>query len=64
MWLNSGACGNWKTVLWVVLSSVIPFMMLAANRIVTVDGYIYYPNQKKRVKLKQLEAIIYSMEII
>ncbi len=33
------------------------------NRIVTVDGYIYYPNQKKRVKLKQLEAIIYSLEI-
>jgi Domain of unknown function (DUF4837) len=34
------------------------------GRIVTVDGYIYYPNQKKRIKLKQLEAIIYSMEII
>jgi len=34
------------------------------HRIVTVDGYIYYPNQKKRIKLKQLEAIIYSMEII
>jgi len=34
------------------------------NRIVTVDGYIYHPNQKKRVKIKQLEAIIYSMEII
>jgi hypothetical protein len=34
------------------------------NRIVTVDGYIYSPNQKKRVKIKQLEAIIYSMEII
>jgi hypothetical protein len=34
------------------------------NRIVTVDGYIYYPNQKKRVKLKQLEAIVYSMELI
>lgn len=34
------------------------------KRIVTVDGYIYYPNQKKRVKIKQLEAIIYSMEII
>jgi hypothetical protein len=34
------------------------------NRIVTVDGYIYYPNQKKRIKIKQLEAIIYSMEII
>ena len=34
------------------------------NRIVTVDGYVYYPNQKKRVKVKQLEAIIYSMELI
>lgn len=34
------------------------------KRIITVDGYIYYPNQKKRVKIKQLEAIIYSMEII
>ena len=34
------------------------------NRIVTVDGYVYHPNKKKRVKLKQLEAIIYSLEII
>jgi hypothetical protein len=34
------------------------------GRIVTVDGYIYHPNQKKRVKVKQLEAIIYSMELI
>jgi hypothetical protein len=34
------------------------------GRIVTVDGYIYHPNQKKRVKLKQLEAIIYSMELL
>jgi len=34
------------------------------NRIICVDGYIYHPNQKKRIKLKQLEAIIYSMEIL
>jgi len=34
------------------------------GRIVTVDGYIYHPNQKKRVKLKQIEAIIYSMELL
>jgi hypothetical protein len=34
------------------------------NRIVTVDGYVYHPNQKKRVKLKQLEAIIYSLELL
>ena len=35
-----------------------------SKRIITVDGYLYHPNQKKRVKLKQLEAIIYSMELI
>ncbi len=34
------------------------------GRIITVDGYVYHPNQKKRVKLRQLEAIIYSMELI
>jgi len=34
------------------------------NRIITVDGYLYHPNQKKRVKIKQLESIIYSMEVI
>lgn len=34
------------------------------GRIVTVDGYVYHPNKKKRVKMRQLEAIIYSMEII
>jgi hypothetical protein len=34
------------------------------GRIVTVDGYVYHPNQKKRVKVRQLEAIIYSMEIL
>lgn len=34
------------------------------GRIVTVDGYVYRPNQKKRVKIRQLEAIIYSMEVI
>lgn len=34
------------------------------HRIISVDGYLYHPNQKKRVKIKQLEAIIYSLEII
>jgi hypothetical protein len=34
------------------------------QRIVTVEGYVYYPNEKKRVKIRQLEAIIYSLEII
>ncbi len=34
------------------------------NRIVVVDGYIYYPNMKKRTKIRQLEAIIYSMKLL
>ena len=33
------------------------------GRVVTVDAYLYHPNQKKRVKLKQIEAIVYSMEL-
>lgn len=33
------------------------------GRIVTVEGYVYFPNQKKRIKVRQLEAIIYSLEI-
>lgn len=36
----------------------------ARNRIVTVEGYVYYPNMKKRIKLRQLEAIIYSLELL
>ncbi len=36
----------------------------ARNRIVTVEGYVYFPNQKKRVKVRQLEAIVYSLELI
>lgn len=36
----------------------------ARKRIVTAEGYVYYPNEKKRIKVRQLEAIIYSLEII
>jgi hypothetical protein len=34
------------------------------QRIITVEGYVYYPNEKKRIKIRQLESIIYSLEII
>ncbi len=34
------------------------------KRVVTVEGYVYYPNQKKRTKIRQLEAMLYSLEII
>lgn len=36
----------------------------AHGRIVTVDAYVYHPNHKKRVKMRQLEAIVYSMELL
>lgn len=36
----------------------------ARGRIVTVEGYVYHPNQKKRVKMRQVEAIVYSMELL
>ncbi len=34
------------------------------NRVVVVEGYVYNPNEKKRNLMRQIEAIIYSMEVI
>ena len=34
------------------------------NRIVTVEGYVYAPKYDKRNYMRQLEAIIYSLEIL
>jgi hypothetical protein len=36
----------------------------ARSRIVTIEGYIYFPNRKKRVKIRQLEAIVYSLKLL
>jgi len=33
------------------------------NRIVTLEGYVYYPSQDKRDLLMQLEAILHSYEV-
>lgn len=33
------------------------------NRIITVDGYVFAPNSEKRVYVRQLEAIVHSLEI-
>lgn len=33
------------------------------NQIITIYGYVYHPNKKKRNLLRQLEAIIYSVKI-
>ncbi len=35
----------------------------ANNRIITLEGYVYYPSQDKRDLLMQLEAILHSYEV-
>ncbi len=34
------------------------------NMVVTVEGYVYNPNSKKRNLMRQIEAIVYSMQLI
>jgi hypothetical protein len=36
----------------------------ARKEIVTVEAYVYNPGDRKRQMLRQLEAIVYSFEII
>jgi len=36
----------------------------ANNRVIVTDGYLYYPNQKKRIKMRQIEAVVYSMKLL
>jgi hypothetical protein len=33
------------------------------NKLVTLDGYIYNPNEEKRTYLRQLQSIFYSLEV-
>lgn len=35
-----------------------------SNKIITVEGYVYNPNNKKRNLMRQMEAIVYSFELI
>ncbi|MCK4922535.1 MAG: DUF4837 family protein [Bacteroidales bacterium] len=34
------------------------------NKIVVADAYVYYPNNKKRNMMRQLEAMVYSMRFL
>lgn len=36
----------------------------ARSMLITVEGYVYNPNEKKRNLMRHLEAIIYSMEVM
>lgn len=45
-----------------------PFVSLSTldekrNRVITVEGYVYAPNTSKRNLLRQVEAILYTLEI-
>lgn len=46
-----------------------PFVSLttvdkARGRVVTVDGYVYAPGQKKRELMRQVESIVHSLKIV
>jgi hypothetical protein len=34
------------------------------NMIITVEVYVYNPNNKKRSLMRQMEAIVYSFELV
>jgi hypothetical protein len=34
------------------------------NRVITIDSYIYAPNTEKRIRMKELEAILYSVKFV
>jgi hypothetical protein len=36
----------------------------ARNEIITVEAYVYNPNNKKRNLMRQMEAIVYSFELL
>jgi len=36
----------------------------ARKRVVFIDGYVYYPNERKRTKMRQVEAVVYSLKLI
>lgn len=40
------------------------FVDEAQNRVITVDGFMYAPKQKKAVMLRELEAILWSTKLI
>lgn len=40
------------------------FLDKKQNRIICLDSYVYFPNKKKREKLRELESIIYSYKKI
>lgn len=40
------------------------FVDEARNRVITVDSYVYAPKDNKRIHMKEVEAILYSLEFV
>ena len=56
--------GLWKTEGDYMAGPYVSYSFVNTDnsRIITVEGYIYYPNKPKRDLLRQLEAIIWSLK--
>ena len=39
------------------------FINMATNKVITLDGYIYHPNEDKMAYIRQLEAIFFGLQI-
>ena len=39
------------------------FINRATNKVITLDGYIYHPNEDKMAYIRQLEAIFFGLQI-
>lgn len=40
------------------------FVDEARNRVITIDSYVYAPKEKKRIHMKEVEAILHSFEFV
>lgn len=56
--------GLWKTEGDFMAGPYVSYTIInpEANKITTVEGYIYYPNKSKRDLLRQVETIIWSLK--
>ena len=56
--------GLWKTEGEFMAGPYVSYTIVnpEANKLITVEGYVYYPNKAKRDLLRQLETIIWSLK--
>jgi len=56
--------GMWNMVNEFMAGPFVSYTIVnpAHNKLITVEGFVYYPNKEKRDYMRQLEAIIYSLK--